>query len=78
MINIAVDLFNTVHQSVVFVEETVVQLRRPIRHGDIRPGEGVTLTDEEEAMFVRSAADLKIRLDRVRAELQLLKQFYLR
>ncbi|HMN94269.1 MAG TPA: hypothetical protein PKC60_13645 [Hydrogenophaga sp.] len=78
MINNAIDLFNTVHQSVVFVEETVVQLRQSMRSGDILPGEGIALTDEDEAKLVRSSAEIKARLDRVRAELLLLKQFHLR
>lgn len=78
MINNATDLLDAVHQSVVFVEEAVVQLGHSLRRGDIPAGEGVALTEEDEATFVRSARDVKARLDRVRAELQVLGQFYAR
>ena len=77
MINNAIDLFNAVHQSVVFVEETVVQLGRSLRNGDITAGEGIALTDEDQLSVVRSATDVKARLERVRTELDRLRRFYL-
>jgi hypothetical protein len=78
MINNAIDIYNTLDGSVAFVEATVRHLRQSVRNGDIASGNGVRLTDEDEAAVVRSARETAIHLDVVRAELNVLKQFYSR
>ena len=78
MINNAIDMFNEVNGSVVFVEEAVRNLRQSMRDGDIEPGERVALSDDDEASVMRSARDVEAHLSVVRAELQLLKEYYSR
>ena len=78
MINNAIDMFNELNDSVVFVEDAVRNLRQSLRDGNIEPGEGVALTDDDEASVARSARDVEAHLAVVRAELQVLKQFYSR
>jgi hypothetical protein len=75
-INNAIDMFNELNDSVVFVEDAVRNLRQSLRDGNIKPGEGVALTNDDEASVARSARDVKAHLAVVRAELQVLKQFY--
>lgn len=76
MINNAIDMFNEVNDSVVFVEEAVRNLRQSLRDGNIEPGERVALTDDDEASVARSARDVEAHLAVVRAELQVLKEYY--
>jgi hypothetical protein len=78
MINNAIDMFNELNDSVVFVEDAVRNLRQSLRDGNIEPGEGVALTDDDEASVARSARDVEAHLAVVRAELQVLKQSYSR
>ena len=61
----------------VFVEDAIRNLRQSLRDGNIEPGEGVALTDDE-ASVVLSARDVEAHLEVVRAELNLLKQSYSR
>lgn len=77
-INNAIDMFNELNDSVVFVEDAVRKLRQSLRDGNIEPGESVALTDDDEASVARSARDVEAHLAVVRAELQVLKQFYSR
>lgn len=76
MINNAIDLFNVLNDSVVFVEDAVSTLRQLLRDGEIEPGEGVALTDDDEAYVARSVRDVLTHLAEVGAELQVLQQFY--
>jgi hypothetical protein len=78
MVNNAIDMFNELNDSVVFVEGTVGKLRQLQRDGTLEPDERVALTDEDEATVARSARAVGAHLAVVRAELQLLKQFYSR
>jgi len=77
-INNAIDMFNELNDSVVFVEDTVRNLRQSLRDGNIEPGESVALTDDDQASVARSARDVEAHLAVVRAELQVLKHFYSR
>jgi hypothetical protein len=78
MINNAVDVYNTLDASVKFVELAVRNLRESVRTGDITPGNGLALTDEDEATAIRAAHEVTAQLAPVRAELQVLMQFYRR
>lgn len=78
VINNAIDMFNELNDSVVFVEEAVRNLRQSLSDGNIEPGEGVALTADDEASVVLAARDIKAHLAVVRAELDLLKQSYSR
>ena len=78
MINNAIDLYNALNESVMFVEESVRGLRQMLRAGAIQPGEGVALTDDDEAFVVKSARQVQAHMAVVRAELQVLKRFYVR
>lgn len=78
MINNAIDMFNELHVSVGFVEDAVRNLRQSVRDGDIELDEGFVLTDDDELSFARSAQEVRAHLAVVRAELQLLKQYYSR
>lgn len=78
MINNVIDMFNEVNDSVVFVEETVRNLRQSMRDGDIELGERVALTDDDEMSVTRSARDVEAYLAVVRAELEVLKEYYSR
>jgi len=78
MINNAIDMFNELHFSMVFVEDVVRSLRQSVRDGDIELGEGFALTDDDEDSVALSAQAVEVYLSVVRAELQLLKQFYSR
>lgn len=76
MINNAIDLLNVLSDSVVFVEGAVRTLRQALRDGEIEPGEGVALTDDDVAFVARSVRDVLAHLAVVGAELQVLQQFY--
>jgi hypothetical protein len=76
MINNAIDIYNALNESVVFVEASVHSLRQMLRAGTIRSGDGVVLTDDDEAFVVGSAREVKVRMAVVRVELQVLKRFY--
>lgn len=76
MINNAIDMFNVLSDSVVFVEDAVSTLRQSLRDGEIEPGEGVELTDDDEAYVARSARNVLAHLAVVGAELQALQLFY--
>lgn len=78
VINNAIDMFNELNDSVAYVEDAVRNLRQSLRDGNIEPGEGVALTDDDEASVVLSARDVEAHLAVVRAELNLLKQSYSR
>jgi hypothetical protein len=78
VINNAIDMFNELNDSVVFVEDAVRNLRQSLSDGNIEPGEGVVLTADDEASVVLAARDVKAHLAVVRAELDLLKQSYSR
>ena len=76
MINNAIDIYNAVNESVVFVEASVRSLRQMLRTGTIQPGEGLALTDDDEAFVVGSAREVQAHMAVVRVELQVLKRFY--
>ncbi len=76
MINNAIDIYNAVNESVVFVEASVHSLRQMLRAGTIQPGEGLALTDDDEAFVVGSAREVQAHMAVVRVELQVLKRFY--
>lgn len=78
MINNAIDICNALDGSVVFVEESVRNLRQAMRDGHVQPGHGVALTDDDEATVVGSVREVQTRLAVVQAELQVLKRFYSR
>jgi hypothetical protein len=78
MVNAAIDLFNEVNDSVVFVQETIGHLRQALRDGDIAPGDRVSLVDDDVAAAARAGRDIEAQLAKVRAELKVLKQFYSR
>lgn len=78
MMDNAIDMYNTLNMSVTFVEIAVGQLGRALREGDILPGKGATLTENDEASLYRTASDIKARLALVGAELEVLLQFYSR
>jgi len=78
MINNAIDIFNALNESVAFVDGMVRNLGRSLRDGDTKPGEGIALTEDDEALVARSVWDVATRLAVVRTELQVLKQFFSR
>lgn len=78
MINNASDICDTLDGSVVFVEETVRHLRQAMRDGHVQPGDGVALTDDDEAIVVGSVSKVQTHLAVLRAELEVLKRFYSR
>lgn len=78
MINNAIDLHNTVHDSLVFVAETVANLRQALRDRQIEPGPDVQLSDDESAAVRRTTQDLLQRLAVVKDEIGALKDFYAR
>jgi hypothetical protein len=78
MINNAIDICDALDGSAVFVEESVRNLRQLMRDGHIRPGDGVALTDDDEAIVVGSVSAVQAHLAVVRAELEVLKRFYSR
>lgn len=78
MIDNAIDVFNVLHDSTVFVEDTVQHLRQAIREGGIDPDEGVRLSDDDVAVVRLSAKQVLQKLAAVRTEIQVLKDFLLR
>lgn len=78
MINNAIDIFEALNGSVVFVEESVRNLRQSMREGHVQLGHGEALTDDDEAAVVGSAWEVQTHLAVVRAELQVLRRFYSR
>ena len=52
-INNAIDMFNELNDSAVFVEDAVRNLRQSLRDGSIEAGESVALTDDEASVAVR-------------------------
>jgi hypothetical protein len=78
MINNAIDICDALDGSAVFVEESVRNLRQSMRAGHIQPGEGVALTDDDEAIVAGSVSAVQAHLAVVRAELEVLKRFYSR
>lgn len=78
MIDNAIDVFNTLNDSVVFVAETVVNLRQALRDGSLEPEAGETLGDDDVTAARQAAQAVEARLAVVRAELQALKAFFTR
>lgn len=78
MINNAIDICEVLDGSAVFVDESVRNLRQSMRDGHIQPGDGVALTDDDEAIVVGAVWEVQTHLAVVRAELEVLKRFYRR
>jgi hypothetical protein len=78
MIDNAVDVFNALHDSNVFVEDTVEHLRQAVRDGHVDPAEGARLSDDDVAAVRLAAKAVSQKLAVVRAEIQVLKDFHLR
>lgn len=78
MIDNAIDMYNTVEESIAFVEQAARALRDDIRAGHIETGPRQQLSDEELLALEQATAATRRTLQPVHAELLALKQFYLR
>lgn len=76
MIDNAIDLFNTLNDSIVFVREAVRDLRQQIGTGALQPGAGRRLTDEDVDAVEAGTLGSATALAPVRDELERLKRFY--
>lgn len=75
MINNAIDVFNTVHDSTVFVRQAVDNLRAALQRQEIDLAEGARLSDDDVTTVMQSIAATSRQLARVRSEIQALKDF---
>lgn len=75
MIDNAIDLFNAVEASRTFLAETVRGLQAAIRSGELRPGDGESLSDGDVAAALTACDELAARLAPTRAALEDLKAF---
>lgn len=73
MVDNAIDLFNAVHDSALFVAETVANLRAAIVEGDIPPDAPGSLTDADVQAVRQATAAVRATLEPVRAEIAVLK-----
>jgi hypothetical protein len=73
MLDNAIDLFNAVHDSAVFVAETVTNLRAAAIEGEIPPDAPGSLTDADVQAARQATAAVRAALEPVRAEIELLK-----
>ena len=79
MINNAIDVFNMLNDSVVFVETTVIHLREAMRDGSLDAGElPAPLTDYDVAAVAAAAARVRQQVEPVRLEIARLKAFCVR
>lgn len=78
MIDNAIDLFNSVHDSVVFVKDAVQTLREAIRTGHLEPETHQRLTEQDVLGVEGATRVVELSLARVRDELVQLKLFYTR
>lgn len=76
MIDSAIDVFNAVHDSSVFVTDTVANLARSLQQGELTLEPGLALGDADVAEARRVAQAVQAQLAPVRAELEGLKRFY--
>jgi hypothetical protein len=73
MLDNAIDLFNAVHDSAVFVADTVTNLRAAIIEGDIPADAPGSLADADVQAVRQATAAVRATLEPVRAEIELLK-----
>lgn len=76
MIDNAIDLFNGTDGAVVFVQETVRNLREELRAGRVELADGQRLTEADVQAVDAAGRDITAALARVRTEILALKRFY--
>lgn len=76
MIDNAIDLFNDIDGAVVFVQDTVRNLREELRAGRIELSDRQRLTEADVHATDAAGRDIASALARVRAEILVLKRFY--
>ena len=77
MVNNAVDVFNTLHDSLVFGEQTVTYLHAELTGGRTEPPTAAeSLGAEEARAFVTSSREIRAGLEGVRREIEALKRRY--
>lgn len=75
MVDNAIDVFNALNDSTVFVTETLGHLRAALLREEIELDESVQLSDADLAAARQALAATSRQLARVRAEIQVLKAF---
>jgi small-conductance mechanosensitive channel len=76
MIDNAVDIFNTTHESIMHAEESIQTLSGDLAAGRTRLPPGGSLTANELRAFVARLGEAKDRLQPVRDEIEALKRYH--
>lgn len=76
MIDNAIDLFNGIDGAVVYVQDTVRNLREALRAGEVGLADGQRLADDDVHAVEAAGRDIAAHLARVRSEILALKRFY--
>lgn len=77
MIDNAVDVFNSLHDSLVFCDETVAHLQRQLATAELElPPGPARLTAQDARDFAAAVQDSRALIERVRLEIEVLKRSY--
>lgn len=78
MIDNAVDVFNALHASVEYCDETVRNLRQELAEGRLSEMPQTRLSAQDQQEFADAAQGVRQAMARVRSEIESLKRFYSR